>query len=96
MTSQSDSPDEINWERVARAETHQLRVSILELLAMDGGRTLSPTELAYELQAPPGPVNYHTAVLRKSRLIQLVREHEVGGAIEHFYRLPDQASCTNK
>lgn len=53
MTNQSDSPDEINWERLARVETLLLRVPILELFEMDGGRTLSPEELAYELQVPP-------------------------------------------
>lgn len=93
MTRPNDSPDEIDWERVARAETHPLRMSILELLAIDGGRTLSPKELSCELQEPPGTVIYHTTELRKSGLIRLVHEHEVGGTIEHFYCLPGHSGA---
>lgn len=91
MISQSNASDAINWERVARAETHLLRVSILELLAFDGGRTLSPSELAYELQEGLAKVIYHTVELDKSRLIRLVHEHEIGGTIEHFYCLPEHS-----
>jgi hypothetical protein len=93
MTSRGDSSDEINWERVARAETHELRLSILELLGMDGGRTLSPKELTYELQERPVLVNYHIRELRKSQLIRLVHEHEAGGVIEHFYCPPDHSAA---
>lgn len=50
----SSQGDEIDWEHVAWADALLLRVPILELLAMDGGRTMSPKELAYELQKPPG------------------------------------------
>ena len=89
---QGDLPEDINWERLARAETHLLRVSILELLKMDSGRTLSPQEMAYELQAQLATVNYHTKELRKSRLIRLAHEHEVGGTIEHFYCLPGHSA----
>ncbi len=88
MTGQSDSPDEINWERVARTEAHPLRLSILDLLAMDGGRTLSPKETAYELQVPLSRVNHHITTLCRSGLIHLVHQHEIGGSIEHFYCLP--------
>lgn len=93
MTSPHNTPDAINWERVARAETHLLRVSILELLAMDGGRTLSPKELAYELQEGLAKVIYHVSELRESRLIRLVHEHEIGGAVEHFYCLPGHSAA---
>jgi len=88
MTNQSDSPDGVNWEHVARVETHLIRLSILDLLAIDGGRTLSPMEMSRELQEPLGKIVYHAAELCKSRLIRLVHEHEVGGTIEHFYCLP--------
>jgi len=30
----------MNWERLARANTHPLRISILEVFGIDGGRTL--------------------------------------------------------
>lgn len=93
MTNQSDSSDEIEWERVARAETHPLRLSILELLEIDGGRTLSPKELSYELQETLGKVVYHTTELFKAGLIRLVHEREVVGVIEHFYCLPGHSAA---
>lgn len=36
----------VNWERLARATAHPLRISILEILGIDGGRVLSPSESA--------------------------------------------------
>lgn len=76
----------MNWERLARANTHPLRVSILEVLSLDGGRTLSPKDLSLELQAPLSTVNYHVTELRRSNLVKVVDEQQVRGAIEHFYR----------
>jgi len=76
----------MNWERLARANTHPLRVSILEVLGIDGGRTLSPKDLSLELQAPLSTVNYHVTELRESGLVKVVDEQQVRGAIEHFYR----------
>ncbi|HEX7244345.1 MAG TPA: helix-turn-helix domain-containing protein [Solirubrobacterales bacterium] len=76
----------MNWQLLARANTHPLRVSILEVLALDGGRTLSPVELSFELQAPLSNVNYHVTQLLKSGLVELARERPVRGATEHFYR----------
>jgi predicted ArsR family transcriptional regulator len=85
----------VNWERLARANTHPLRVSILEVLGIDGGRTLSPKDLSLELQAPLSTVNYHVTELRHSNLVEVIDEQQVRGAIEHFYRLvesPKKAS----
>jgi predicted ArsR family transcriptional regulator len=76
----------VNWERLARANTHPLRVSILEVLSIDGGRTLSPKDLSVELRAPLSTVNYHVTELRHSNLVVVVDERQVRGAIEHFYR----------
>ena len=76
----------MNWELLARANTHPLRVSILEVLSLDNGRTLSPKDLSLELQAPLSTVNYHVTELRKSGLVEIVDEQQVRGAIEHFYR----------
>jgi hypothetical protein len=78
----------VAWERLARATAHPLRVSILEILGMDGGRTLSPNDLCHELQIPLSNTNYHVTELAKARLIELVRTRQVRGATEHFYRLP--------
>ena len=77
----------MNWERLARANTHPLRVSILEVLSIDKGRTLSPKDLSLELQAPLSTVNYHVTELRHSNLVKVVDEQQVRGAIEHFYRV---------
>jgi DNA-binding transcriptional ArsR family regulator len=78
----------VNWEQLARATAHPLRVSILEILGIDGGRTMSPSDLCRELQIPLSNTNYHVTELAKSNLIELVRERQVRGATEHFYRLP--------
>jgi DNA-binding transcriptional ArsR family regulator len=77
----------VNWELLARSNTHPLRVSILEVLSLDdGGRTLSPKELSQELKAPLSTVNYHVTELRKAGLVEIIGEKQVRGAIEHFYR----------
>ena len=78
----------MNWQLLARANTHPLRISILEVLAIDDGRTLSPNELSQELRTPLSNVNYHVVQLLNSGLVELAGEHPVRGATEHFYRLP--------
>jgi DNA-binding transcriptional ArsR family regulator len=82
----------VDWERLARATAHPLRVSILEILGIDGGRVLSPSDLSRELQIPLSNTNYHVTELHKAGLIELVRERQVRGATEHFYRLPADSS----
>jgi DNA-binding transcriptional ArsR family regulator len=82
----------VDWEQLARATAHPLRVSILEILGIDGGRVLSPSDLSRELQIPLSNTNYHVTELAKSGLIELVRERQVRGATEHFYRLPGSAA----
>jgi DNA-binding transcriptional ArsR family regulator len=84
----------VNWERLARATAHPLRVSILEILGIDGGRVLSPNDLSHELQIPLSNTNYHVTELAKAGLIELVRERQVRGATEHFYRLPRSESTS--
>ncbi len=82
------SPLPVDWERLARSTAHPLRISILELLGMDGGRTLSPSDLCRELQIPLSNTNYHVTELAKAGMIELVRMRPVRGATEHFYRIP--------
>lgn len=79
----------VDWERLARATAHPLRVSILEILGIDGGRVLSPSDLSHELQIPLSNTNYHVTELAKAGLIVLVRRRAVRGATEHFYTLPE-------
>jgi DNA-binding transcriptional ArsR family regulator len=86
----------VNWERLARATAHPLRVSILEILGIDGGRVLSPSDLSRELQIPLSNTNYHVTELAKAGLIELVRERQVRGATEHFYRLPEAPAKTSE
>jgi DNA-binding transcriptional ArsR family regulator len=76
----------MNWQLLARANTHPLRISILEVLALDDGRTLSPSDLSYELRTPLSNVNYHVTELRRTGLVELTGERPVRGATEHFYR----------
>jgi DNA-binding transcriptional ArsR family regulator len=78
----------LDWENLARATAHPLRVSILEILSMDGGRTLSPSDLSRELQIPLSNTNYHVTELAKASLIDLASQRQVRGATEHFYRIP--------
>jgi predicted ArsR family transcriptional regulator len=77
----------VDWERLARSTAHPLRISILEILGMDGGRTLSPSELSQELQIPLSNTNYHVTELAKAKLIDLAHQRQVRGATEHFYRI---------
>ncbi len=85
----------VEWEQLARATAHPLRISILEILGLDGGRTLSPSDLCQELQIPLSNTNYHVTELAKEGLIELVRQRQVRGATEHFYRLPGGGDATN-
>lgn len=84
-------PLPLDWEQLARATAHPLRISIMEILGMDGGRTLSPSDLSQELQIPLSNTNYHVTELAKAELIELARQRQVRGATEHFYRIPPAA-----
>jgi len=86
----------VDWEHLARATAHPLRISILEILGMDGGRTLSPSELSQELQIPLSNTNYHVTELAKSKLIELARQRQVRGATEHFYRIPVKTGAVSE
>ncbi len=77
----------VDWERVARAETHVLRVSILEALAANGGSVRSPADLAREWGLDVNSVAYHVRELQKKDLIKLVDSRPRRGALEHFYGL---------
>jgi predicted ArsR family transcriptional regulator len=59
----------------------------MEVLEMDDGRTLSPSDLSYELRVPLSNVNYHVTELLHSGLIELASVRQVRGATEHFYRV---------
>ena len=86
----------MNWQLLARANTHPLRISILEVLGLDGGRTLSPKDLSLELHAPLSTLNYHITELAKAGLVEIVFERQVRGAVEHFYRALDAGETALK
>jgi hypothetical protein len=81
----------IDWESLARANTHPMRISILEILGIDGGRTLSPIAISCELRMPLSNTNYHVTELHKTGLIELASTRRVRGATEHFYRLANRS-----
>jgi DNA-binding MarR family transcriptional regulator len=91
MASQGDSSDGVDWERLARAETHELRIAILEVLAMDGGRTLSPKELSRELRIGLSDANYHVTILVRGGLLRFAHKLQVRGTFEHFYCLANHS-----
>jgi DNA-binding transcriptional ArsR family regulator len=78
----------IDWERLARAETHPIRVAVIEKLSADpreGG--WSPNLLSRELGVPLGDAAYHVKKLRDAGLLVLVGTRQRRGALEHFYAL---------
>lgn len=78
----------IDWEAVARAELHPLRVRILETMA--GGET-TPKDLATRLGEQLGIVSYHVRQLAALQLVREVRTEPRRGALAHFYVLGDRA-----
>lgn len=77
----------IDWERLARTELHPIRIEILEVLQIDGGRTLSASEIACELHRSLSNVDYHVRKLAKAGLLVAVEHVQSRGATEHFYCL---------
>ena len=74
--------NDITDPRLAKALAHPLRTRLLAAL---DGRTASPSELAYELEAPLGVLSYHVRRLQALGFIKLVRRVPKRGAVEHYY-----------
>jgi DNA-binding transcriptional ArsR family regulator len=79
----------IDWERVARARTHPIQISVLELLTIDNGRALSPSEMSVELQEELANVSYHVGALADAGLLEAAGTVPRRGAVEHYYRLSE-------
>jgi predicted ArsR family transcriptional regulator len=77
----------VDWERLARTYLHPLRISILEVLGVDGGRVLSPTDLSKELRVSLNQADYHVRQLAKAGFLVLAFQRPVRGTNENFYRL---------
>jgi len=68
---------------LAAIVAHPTRVRCFSILAE---RTASPVEIAQEIGKDVGHVGYHVRKLQEMKLIELVDERPVRGAVEHFYR----------
>jgi hypothetical protein len=68
---------------LAAIVAHPTRARCFVILAE---RTASPVEIAQEIGKDVGHVGYHVRKLQELKLIELVDERPVRGAVEHFYR----------
>jgi DNA-binding transcriptional ArsR family regulator len=76
--------DHADNHALINALTHPLRRQILRAMPRD--ETTSPRELAERLGQPLGNLSYHVRVLAKYGALELVRETQVRGTMQHFYR----------
>lgn len=74
---------DLQRDRAAKAAAHPLRRGILEAMAEREPR--SPAELAVLLRDHLHNVSYHVKRLEQLGQVELVKERQVRGAIEHFY-----------
>jgi DNA-binding transcriptional ArsR family regulator len=84
--------NDITDPRLVKALAHPIRVRALQLLE---GRTLTPKQIAAELDLPLENVSYHVRTLAKFGLIKLERRR-MGrrGAVEHLYRTASRPRIT--
>ena len=93
MTRLTTAPPD--YQRIAEAFVHPLKLRILTLMAQpparaeDGTREpgYSPRGLSIALHEPLGTVSYHVHQLEKAGLIELVAVKQRRGALEHYYTL---------
>jgi DNA-binding MarR family transcriptional regulator len=75
----------VDWQAVARAETHPLRVRIIERVAAEPEARFSSVELAEELGEKLGNVPYHVRSLHASGLLQRAGHRTVRCAMQRYY-----------
>lgn len=68
--------------------SHPLRAEAFRLIRDRG--TLSPTQVARELEADRKDVSYHIRKLKEYGCVEEVSHRIVRGAVEHFYRATEQ------
>lgn len=78
----------VRTPQIAKAYSHPLRAQVLQLLA---DAPASPKVLSQQLHAPLGNVSYHVRHLAKLGLIELAGTTPRRGAVEHTYRLAENA-----
>jgi DNA-binding transcriptional ArsR family regulator len=76
-------------QRLLKALSHPLRAKALPLFA-DG--TVSPIQVARQLDVDVSHLAYHIRVLRELGFIELVETKQRRGALEHFYRATNHNS----
>lgn len=77
----------IDWEAVARAEVHPLRVRVMEHAAADPGRRFSSVDLAREWPDEKlGNLSYHVRELHGDGLLARAGHRTVRGAVQRYYR----------
>jgi hypothetical protein len=76
---------DLNWEAVARSQTHPTQLAILEALGRRGES--SPGQLANSLGVSIALAAYHVQMLQRAGLIVATRTIPVRGALAHFYKL---------
>lgn len=81
----------ISWEKLARAETHPLRVKLLQAIDK-ASKPCSPVQLSKAFDEPLANVAYHVKALAKADLIEVVETVPRRGALEHLYAMKDGGS----
>lgn len=79
--------------QLAKALAHPLRIRVLTIL---GDRVASPSEIAHEIDANLSLVSYHVRRLAHAGLIELVREKQRRGAVEHYYKAVERPVVTTE
>lgn len=80
-------------QRLMKALGHPMRLRILMRLSQ---KTMSPNQLAQELEERLGSVSYHVRVLLDIGFLELVKTEPRRGAVEHFYRAIARAFLTDE
>jgi DNA-binding transcriptional ArsR family regulator len=78
---------------LASAVAHPIRSKCLVILAE---RVASPAEIARELHVEVSTIGYHVSALAEANLVEEVRNRQVRGAVEHFYRAVELPVVTNE
>jgi DNA-binding transcriptional ArsR family regulator len=75
-------------QRLAKALSHSVRAQALSVIA-DG--PASPKQVAERLGVDIRNVAYHVRVLQRLECIELVETRQRRGAVEHIYKIAEQA-----
>ena len=91
MAAETELKSSAEHAAYLKALSHPLRLQILR--EMNRGVT-SPKEIANKLAESLGVVSYHVRVLAEAGVVELARTTARRGAIQHHYKLRDNASVS--